>query len=95
MTIRIATLSIAAALAALPAAAFAGEPVAATSSADAPRVEVGRSQADLAASYSPGTVGAMHYAVAGVATRADEIQSQGGRLTADAVRWRIAPQPGS
>ncbi|RXF75371.1 hypothetical protein [Hansschlegelia zhihuaiae] len=92
MTNRIATLSLAAALAALPAVAFAGELV---STVDAPQGETGRTQADLVASYSPGTVGAMHYAVAGVATNGAEIQSQGGRTTAGAVRWRVEAQPGS
>jgi hypothetical protein len=93
MTNRIATLSLAAALAALPAVAFADDQTAST--ADRPRAEIGRSQADLVATYSPGTVGAMHYAVAGVATNDAEIQRQGGRTTAGAVRWRVVAQPGS
>jgi hypothetical protein len=95
MTKRIlsAAAAAAAALALLPAGAFAAD-LAQTSSVDALR-SVPRTQGELVAAYSPGTVGAMNAATASVAASEAEAQRQGGRLTAGAVRWTAARQPGS
>lgn len=94
MSIRISTFAAAAALALTATGAFAQDGL--TSTVDGPRAAIGVSQADAAATQSPGTVGAMHHAVAGVATSEADVQRQGGNTTAAAVRWLAAPaQPGS
>ncbi|PZQ17108.1 MAG: hypothetical protein DI565_06935 [Ancylobacter novellus] len=103
MSNRIVVLSAAGAFAAYAAVAAtlvfsspasADEIVAST--ADHPQIALRATAADAAATQSPGTVGAMHYAVAGLATDVSAVRRQGGQATAATVRWLPSPaQPAS
>lgn len=75
--------------------AFAGE-VVATSAVDGPRGPVGLGAAAAAATQSPGTIGAMHYATGGLATSgADVLRQSRGLPTAVYANWSAPAQPGS
>jgi hypothetical protein len=99
MSNRIVALSAAAAFAAYAAVsavlvaaapALAGEAspaIVLSSTVDHPLSPVTPSAAAAAATQSPGSVGAMHYATDGVATSVADVQRQGGKATAGAVRW--------
>ncbi|MBB3971861.1 hypothetical protein GGR24_000494 [Hansschlegelia beijingensis] len=51
----------------------------------------GRTANDGAASQSPGTIGAMHYATAGLAANSAAVRGESrGRLTAVHAAWRAA-----
>lgn len=82
--------SVAAVLATLVStSAFAGE---LSSTIDAPKAPVSVGAANAAATQSPGTVGAMHLAAAGLATSgADVRRDSRGLLTAANASWRAAP----
>lgn len=91
---RFATFAAAAALAASTVSAFAQDAV--VSTVDGPAGAVGVTAADGAAAYSPGSVGAMHYAVAGRPTSVSDVRAQNhGLLTAADARWVTSAQPGS
>lgn len=86
--IRIATLTAAALAAIVSAPAFAAD--LSSSTVDRPQpFRVGAAAA--AATQSAGTVGAMHVAVAGRATSADEVRKQSrGLVTAANPYWRAS-----
>lgn len=89
MSNRIAAYAAAAFLLASVAPAFAGEASLAnlTSTVDRPLSPIQASPAAAAATQTPGSVGAMHYAVDGVASSLADVQRQGGNATAGTVRW--------
>lgn len=100
MSNRIVAISAAAAFAAYaaatavilsPVSALAGE-VALASTVDRPLVAIAATKADAAATQSPGTVGAMHYATAGLPASLGGAELQAGRATAATVRWLPAPE---
>lgn len=90
MSNRIAAIFAAAAILA-PVSAFAGE-ITLASTVDRPLVAIAATRADAAATQSPGTVGAMHYATAGLPVSFNAADLQTGRATAATVRWLAAPE---
>lgn len=90
-------VSAAAAAALLASTGFAvAQDASRVSTVDRPAAAAGVDAADGAAAYSPGSVGAMHYAVAGRPTSVADVRAQNhGLLTAADARWVAGAQPGS
>ncbi|GLK68395.1 hypothetical protein [Hansschlegelia plantiphila] len=89
------SFAISAAIAASTVSAFAQDGVVSLSTVDSRPASLQVTRADGAAAYSPGSVGAMHYAVAGRATStADVRRESSNQLTAVYAHW-VAPKAGS
>lgn len=98
MTIRIASITAAAVLSAFAATGAFAEDASRPTASTVDRPSTAAAAISGEAAQSPGTVGAMHYAVAGRATNSADVRRESrGLLTAVVAHWTPSPsrEPGS